>query len=59
MINKVLKLTRDLAQDENGASFLEYTVLIGITLAVSLATVVAVGDWANARWTQLNTTVNP
>ena len=40
----------DLHNDEDGASFLEYTVLLGIILAVSIAVLTAVGGYANAIW---------
>ena len=53
------EFARELAKDESGASFLEYTVLIGVTLAISLATLVAIGEWSNGRWSLLNSTVNP
>jgi Flp pilus assembly pilin Flp len=40
----------DLHSDEDGASFLEYTVLLGIILAVSVAILTAVGGYANEIW---------
>jgi pilus assembly protein Flp/PilA len=40
----------DLRTDEDGASFLEYTVLLGIILAVTIATITAVGTWAGDIW---------
>jgi Flp pilus assembly pilin Flp len=40
----------DLRNDEDGASFLEYTVLLGIILAVSIAVLTAVGGYANEIW---------
>ncbi len=39
-----------LRTDEDGASFLEYTVLLGIILAVSVAVLTAVGGYANQIW---------
>lgn len=58
-MKKLISLARDLNNDESGASFIEYTVLIGVVLVLSIATIAAVGQWANGRWTLLNTTVNP
>jgi Flp pilus assembly pilin Flp len=49
----------DLHNDKSGAAFIEYTVLIGVIIAVSVGLVVAIGTWANGRWTALNTAVNP
>jgi len=40
----------ELRNDEDGASFLEYTVLLGIILAVSIAVLTAVGGYANEIW---------
>ncbi len=40
----------DLRNDEDGASFLEYTVLLGIILAVSIAVLTAVGGYAEGIW---------
>jgi pilus assembly protein Flp/PilA len=47
----------DLHHDESGAAFIEYTVLLGVILAVGIAVVVAVGSWANNRWTALNSAI--
>jgi pilus assembly protein Flp/PilA len=49
----------DLHKDESGAAFIEYTVLLGVILAVGVGIIVAIGTWANGRWTALNTAVNP
>ena len=40
----------DLRTDEDGASFLEYTVLLGIILAVSIGVLTAVGGYAETIW---------
>jgi Flp pilus assembly pilin Flp len=40
----------ELRNDEDGASFLEYTVLLGIILAVSIAVLTAVGGYAQPIW---------
>ena len=40
----------DLRTDEDGASFLEYTVLLGIILAVSVGLLTAVGGYAEGIW---------
>lgn len=42
-----------LRTDEDGASFLEYTVLLGIILAVSITILLAVGSEAASIWTVL------
>ena len=40
--------------DEGGAAFIEYTALLGVILAVGILVLSAVGNWANNRWTALN-----
>ena len=52
-------LVRNLHDDQSGAAFIEYTVLIGLILAVSIGLISAIGLWANTKWTALNTAVNP
>jgi pilus assembly protein Flp/PilA len=58
MKNLLLSL-RELRDDNSGAAFIEYSVLLGVILAVSIATVAAIGTWSNGRWTALNTSINP
>ena len=53
-MKKLGTLLRGLHKDESGAAFIEYTVLLGVILAVGIAVVVAVGTWANGRWSALN-----
>jgi pilus assembly protein Flp/PilA len=48
------KLMRRLAQDEDGAALLEYTVLLGILLVAVIAVIAAVGGWISKEWTALN-----
>jgi pilus assembly protein Flp/PilA len=59
MMFKALELVRNLKKDEDGAALIEYTVLLGILVVAVIATIVAVGGWVNARWTALNTAINP
>ena len=58
-MEKLGTLIRDLHDDQSGAAFIEYTVLIGLILVLSVALISAVGLWANNRWTALNSVVNP
>jgi pilus assembly protein Flp/PilA len=51
---KTLELMKRLAEDEDGAALLEYTVLIGILLVAVTGTITLVGGWINGRWTSLN-----
>ncbi len=45
----------ELRNDEDGASFLEYTVLLGIILAVSIGLLTAVGGYAQDIWSVMST----
>ena len=50
----LLNLIRSLHDDKSGAAFIEYTVLLGVILVASIATIAAVGGWAGNQWTLLN-----
>ena len=56
-MTKIKNAVVALHKQEDGAAFIEYTVLLGVILAVSIATVSAVGDWAANRWTKLNSSL--
>ena len=50
----IKKSMRSLADDDSGASLLEYSVLIGLILALSIALIVFAGGWANNQWNALS-----
>ncbi len=52
-MGKVARITLALCRDEGGASFLEYSYLLGILLSISLAVLVAVSVWAGGMWNAL------
>ena len=52
-MTKIASFFRDLHEDKNGASFIEYTALLGVILAVGLVVLTSVGNWANTTWTYL------
>jgi pilus assembly protein Flp/PilA len=51
---KILDLMKRLAEDEDGAALLEYTILVGILLVVVIGTITLVGDWISDKWIALN-----
>ncbi|RNJ41904.1 pilin [Mesorhizobium erdmanii] len=53
-MKKLMTMTRQFRDDENGAAMVEYTVLLGIITVAVIATVVLVGTWVAGRWTALN-----
>ena len=46
-------IVRRLGKDEEGASLVEYTVLLGILMVAVIATIGLVGTWINGKWTLL------
>lgn len=57
-MKSIVSVFRDLHSDESGAAFIEYTALLGVILAVGLAVLFAVGNWANGQWTELSNNLN-
>jgi pilus assembly protein Flp/PilA len=53
----VMKFLRQLKSDEDGASLIEYTVLLAIILVAVIAIITAVGKWVNNTWANLNTAI--
>ena len=49
----IVALIREIHADNSGVSFIEYTALLGVILAVGLAVLTSVGTWANGVWTAL------
>ena len=57
-MKKLMTMTRQFRDDENGAAMVEYTVLLGIITVAVIATVILVGTWVAGRWTALNSKVH-
>jgi Flp pilus assembly pilin Flp len=57
MLRRTRSTVRRLGRDERGASLLEYSVLIGIILAVTITAVIFVGNWAGGQWEDLKTKI--
>lgn len=57
-MKKIVTFFRDLHEDKSGASFIEYTALLGVILAVGIGILTSVGSWANDMWTALCTQLN-
>ena len=53
MVYKPLNLLQKLWRDEDGASLIEYTVLLGILLVAVIATIGLVGTWVSGQWSTL------
>ena len=57
-MTKIVTFIRDLHEDKSGASFIEYTALLGVILAVGIGILGSVGTRANDTWTFLCTSLN-
>ncbi|QKC92166.1 Flp family type IVb pilin [Mesorhizobium sp. NZP2234] len=57
-MKKLMTMTRQFRDDENGAAMVEYTILLGIITVATIGTIVAVGGWVGNKWTVLNTSIN-
>lgn len=55
MLQNAKRTAVRLWKDEKGASLLEYTVLLGLIVAVSAAAVLALGTWTGGFFTQFKT----
>ena len=54
-MKKLMTMTRQFRDDENGAAMVEYSILIGIIAAASIVAVIAIGGWVNGRFSALCT----
>ena len=56
-MKSISSFVRSFNNDESGAAFIEYTALLGVILAVGLATVALVGQWASTQWSNVSSTL--
>ena len=49
-MSSILKFLNRLRSDENGASLIEYTVLLAILLVAVIAVIAGVGKWISTQW---------
>jgi pilus assembly protein Flp/PilA len=53
-MRSIAKFIKQLRRDEDGASLIEYTVLLAIILIATIGLIAAVGTWVSGRWSALN-----
>jgi pilus assembly protein Flp/PilA len=58
-MSHTVNLLHRLGKDEDGASLIEYTVLVAILLTAVIATIGIVGTWINGQWSNLAKALNP
>jgi len=51
---KVMNLISQFKSDENGASLIEYTVLLAILLVAVIAIIAGIGAWISSEWASLS-----
>ena len=47
--------SRKIGKDERGAALIEYTILIGLITSSVMMITLAVGNWVNSQWADLDT----
>jgi pilus assembly protein Flp/PilA len=54
-MTKLRALFARVRKDENGATLIEYSVLIGLLTVATIATILLVGTWVQGQWAALDT----
>ena len=52
------KLFARVRKDENGATMIEYSILIGIITAIAIAIIIQMGNFVKESWADLCTSVD-
>ena len=52
-MKKLQNIVRRFRNEEDGAAMIEYSVLIGLITAATIAIILAVGIWVTGEWTGL------
>lgn len=57
-MKKLMTMTRQFRDDENGAAMVEYSILVGIIAGAAILAILAIGGWVTGRFTGLCTKLN-
>ncbi|TIM42234.1 Flp family type IVb pilin [Mesorhizobium sp.] len=52
-MKKLMTMTRQFRDDENGAAMVEYSILIGIIATASILVIIGIGIWVSDSFTTL------
>ncbi|PZV36526.1 Flp family type IVb pilin [Mesorhizobium kowhaii] len=52
-MKKLMTMTRQFRDDENGAAMVEYSILVGIIAGAAILIIVGIGLWVNGRFAGL------
>ena len=53
-MRQFVRFITQISSDENGASLIEYTVLLAILLMAVIAIIAGVGKWISTEWASLS-----
>ena len=56
-MRQFVRFITQISSDENGASLIEYTVLLAILLVAVIAIIAGVGAWISTTWAALSTAI--
>ncbi|MDX8463438.1 Flp family type IVb pilin [Mesorhizobium humile] len=56
-MNKLMTMTRQFRDDENGAAMVEYSILIGIIAVAAITAIVGIGAYVTHQFATLCTTL--
>ncbi|WP_027055009.1 Flp family type IVb pilin [Mesorhizobium erdmanii] len=52
-MKKLMTMTRQFRDEENGAAMVEYSILVGIIAAASILVIIGIGTWVTGSFTGL------
>ncbi|WP_192245351.1 Flp family type IVb pilin [Mesorhizobium silamurunense] len=52
-MKKLMTMTRQFRDDENGAAMVEYSILIGIIAVAAIGFIIGIGGWVTGRFSGL------
>ena len=58
-MRKLLNTVQSFCMDEEGAALVEYAVLLGVLLAVTIAVITTLGTNISSKFQAANTALNP
>jgi pilus assembly protein Flp/PilA len=56
-VSEMIRLFDKIRKDEEGATLVEYTMLLAIIVVAVITTLGKVGNWVNAKWTAFCTSL--
>lgn len=56
-MSQIMNIARSLKDDDNGATMVEYSLLIGLITVAVVAIIATVGTWITTQWTTLQTAI--